>query len=81
MGSMSYCLFENTASELGECVDRMESARSLSSFLGSRSEYEKRGYYAMRRLCQDFLAADARLSECQLQDDVEELMADEEDAY
>ena len=59
MSSMSYCLFENTASELGRCVERMEEANSLSDL--DFSQYEKAAFYEMWRTCRDFLAEHERL--------------------
>ena len=59
MSSMSYCLFENTASELGRCVERMEEADSLTDL--DFSQYEKAAFYEMFRTCRDFLAEHERL--------------------
>ena len=61
MGSMSYCLFENTAGELGRCVARMEEAETMQDLRGDMSEYELRAFYAMWRTCRDFLAQHERL--------------------
>lgn len=59
MASMSYCLFENTASELARCVERMEEANSLTDL--EFSQYEKAAFYEMFRTCRDFLAEHERL--------------------
>ena len=59
MSSMSYCLFENTASELSRCVERMEEANSLSDL--DFSQYEKIAFLSMWRTCRDFLAEHERL--------------------
>ncbi len=59
MSSMSYCLFENTASELSRCVARMEEANSLTDL--DFSQYEKAAFYEMFRTCRDFLAEHERL--------------------
>jgi hypothetical protein len=59
MGSMSYCLFENTLSELGRCVDRMNEASSVKDL--DMNEYEKRSFYAMFHTCREFLAEHERL--------------------
>jgi len=56
---MSYCLFENTASELGRCVERMEEANSITDL--DFSQYEKAAFYEMWRTCRDFLAEHERL--------------------
>ena len=59
MGSMSYCLFENTASELGRCVNRMSEAESVTDM--DFSEYEQRAFDSMFRIARDFLAEHERL--------------------
>lgn len=59
MPSMSYCLFENTASELARCVDKMEEAGSLEDM--DFNEYEKRAFYEMFRIARSFLAEHERL--------------------
>jgi len=59
MSSMSYCLFENTASELARCVERMEEANSITDL--DFSQYEKAAFYEMWRTCRDFLAEHERL--------------------
>ena len=61
MSSMSYCLFENTVSELARCVERMEEAESLEDLRSDMSEYELRAFHAMWRVCKDFLAEHERL--------------------
>jgi exonuclease VII small subunit len=68
---MSYCLFENTASELGRCVERMEEADSLTDL--DFSQYEKAAFYEMFRTCRDFLAEHERLlnATVDLEDEVE----------
>jgi len=71
MSSMSYCLFENTASELARCVERMEEANSLTDL--DFSQYEKAAFYEMWRTCRDFLAEHERLlnATVDLEDEVE----------
>lgn len=59
MGSMSYCLFENTASELSRCVDKMEEAGSLQDM--NLNEYELRAFHSMFRIAREFLAEHERL--------------------
>ena len=59
MGSMSYCLFENTASELSRCVDRMSEAESLQDL--NLNEYEQRAFDSMFRIAREFLAEHERL--------------------
>jgi hypothetical protein len=59
MGSMSYCLFENTAGELSRCVDKMSEVESLSDM--KFNEYELRAFHEMRRTAREFLAEHERL--------------------
>jgi len=61
MPSMEYCLFENTAGELGACVSRMSEAGSLQELTEQMSEYELRAFHEMWRTCRDFLAEHERL--------------------
>jgi len=56
---MSYCLFENTASELGRCVDKMSKAESVTNM--DFSEYEQRAFDSMFRIAREFLAEHERL--------------------
>ncbi len=59
MPSMSYCMFENTASEMGQCLEAMEEAESIEDL--DLNEYEKAAFFAMFRICRDFLAEHERL--------------------
>ena len=59
MGSMSYCLFENTAGELSRCVDRMAEASSLEDL--DFNQYEDRAFHSMFRIAREFLAEHERL--------------------
>lgn len=59
MGSMSYCLFENTASELARCVDKMAEAETLEDL--DFNEYELRAFHSMWRIAREFLAEHERL--------------------
>ena len=59
MGSMSYCLFENTAGELARCVGRMEEAESVKDL--KFSSYELAAFHEMWGLCRSFLAEHERL--------------------
>jgi len=72
MGSMSYCLFENTEGELSRCVRRMEEASSMKDL--KLNEYEKRAFQSMWRTARDFLAEHERLMNTQLMEDIEEVM-------
>lgn len=59
MPSMSYCMFENTETEMGQLVDAMTEANSLDEL--DLNEYEKAAFMRMWRLCRDFLAEHERL--------------------
>ena len=61
MASMSYCLFENTASERDRCVEVMQEADSLADLVSDMSEHEERAFYEMFRIARDFLAQHERL--------------------
>ena len=59
MPSMSYCMFENTAAELDQCIEAMENAESIEEL--DLNQYEQQAFYAMFRKCRDFLAEHERL--------------------
>ncbi len=59
MPSMSYCMFENTVSELGQCLEAMENAESIEDL--DLNKYEEAAFYSMFRICRDFLAEHERL--------------------
>lgn len=59
MGSMSYCLFENTVSELDRCVEKMAEAESLADL--DLNQYELQAFHAMWRTAREFLAEHDRL--------------------
>ena len=59
MPSMTYCMFENTEIELGQCVNAMEEAQSLEEL--DLNEYEMQAFRRMWSLCREFLAEHERL--------------------
>lgn len=59
MPSMSYCMFENTESEIAQCVKAMEEASSMDDL--DLNDYEKAAFLRMWRLCREFLAEHERL--------------------
>lgn len=59
MANMSYCMFENTLNDLGDCVSAMEEANSVADL--DMNEYEQRAFYSMFRMCREFLAEHERL--------------------
>ncbi len=59
MASMSYCLFENTATELERCVAQMQQVNHLSEL--EFSQYENTAFLSMWHMCRSFLAEHERL--------------------
>jgi hypothetical protein len=48
MGNMSYCRFENTASDLADCLDAIENGAHTEDL----SSYEKRGLEDLLSICE-----------------------------
>jgi len=61
MSNMSYCRFENTESDLRDCVEAMEEAATFAEL--DLSQYELDSYMSMKRLCERFLKQYNVLSE------------------
>ena len=57
--NMTYCMFQNTATDLRQCLESMDAAETLSELDLSRDE--KRSYDLMREFCQNFLDIAHRL--------------------
>ena len=57
--NMTYCMFENTANDLRQCLESMDEAETLAELELSRDE--KRSYDLMREFCQNFLDIAHRL--------------------
>ena len=57
--NMSYCMFQNTATDLRHCLESMDAAETLAELELSRDE--KRSYDLMREFCQNFLDIAYRL--------------------
>ena len=57
--NMSYCMFENTANDLRQCLESMDAAETLAELDLSRDE--KRSYDLMRDYCKNFLDIADRL--------------------
>lgn len=55
MSNMSYCRFENTSSDIQDCIDALEEADwDLEEVIkNASSEYEKRGIKRFVRLCKE----------------------------
>jgi hypothetical protein len=52
MGNMSYCRFQNTASDLNDCVESLE-----MDGIESLSPNEQQSAVQMARLCEEYLDA------------------------
>ena len=57
--NMSYCMFENTANDLRQCLESMDAAETLAELDLSRTE--QRSYDLMREFCQNFVDIAHRL--------------------
>ena len=57
--NMTYCMFENTANDLRQCLESMDAAETLAELDLSRTE--QRSYDLMREFCQNFLDIAHRL--------------------
>ena len=59
--NMTYCMFQNTVTDLRHCLESMDAAETLSELELSRDE--KRSYDLMREFCQNFLDIANRLDD------------------
>lgn len=59
MSNMSYCRFQNTSTDLRDCVDAMEESYDLADLDLSRDEKDAMDF--MRSLCEKFLEEHDRL--------------------
>ena len=57
--NMTYCMFQNTANDLRQCLESMDEAETLAELELSRDE--KRSYDLMREFCQNFVDSAHRL--------------------
>ena len=57
--NMTYCMFQNTATDLRQCLESMDEAETLAELELSRDE--KRSYDLMREFCQNFVDIAHRL--------------------
>lgn len=76
MANMSYCRFENTASDLRDCFNELAEAvdegMSLKQFHASLgSDYERSAFRQMIRLCADFTEAVEQLESYEEEVDAE----------
>ena len=63
MTSMSYCMFENTASELNQVVQAMSEAETWEDL--DLNEYENRAKETLYELCQNYIEAYTHFSDMQ----------------
>lgn len=56
MPSMSYCMFENTTMEMGQCLDRLEQIINGEYSFSKLNEYEQRAFKLLAQQCQEFTA-------------------------
>jgi len=59
--NMSYCMFQNTATDLRQCLEAMDAAETMAELELSRDE--KRSYDLMREYCENFLNIAERLDD------------------
>ena len=62
MPSMSYCMFENTAGEMSQCLNRVEDNLDNDEFIRDMSEYERDGIMELVRLAKLFARHEKFLS-------------------
>jgi hypothetical protein len=79
--SMSYCAFENTATEMGQVVRKLTDIARLRNpvaGLKSLSSHEMDGYQELKQLCKQFLEMSARIGAAtdEEEDDFDEMRGD-----
>ena len=73
MPSMSYCMFENTSSEIDQLIDRMNDAlengpRGVREFFDDMSDYEARAFSRLEEQIDDMKYLIRELSRMELSD-------------
>ena len=53
MPSMSYCMFENTANEMGQLLNKMSQSDSIDDL--DMNEYEQRAFRDLYEQCQEYI--------------------------
>lgn len=61
MAYMSYCVFEGTANDLGQCISLMEDAKDIDDL--DMSEYEQDAFKMLYKLSKAYIKHYERLSE------------------
>lgn len=62
MANMSYCRFENTETDLRDCLYAMETSESFAEL--DLSDSESKALVRMKKLCEQFLEEYERLQYC-----------------
>ena len=65
MPSMSYCMYENTANEMAQCLDNVEDNLDNKEFLRDMTEYERDGIMRLVMLAKRFSRYESRLNRLQ----------------
>jgi len=60
MAYMSYCVFEGTANEMGECISKMEDASSIDDL--EMNQYEQDAFKMLYKLSKVYIKHYERLS-------------------
>lgn len=55
MPSMSYCMFENTSSEMNQCLNHMDSAINVDGESLNLNSYEKNAFHTLYEQCKEFV--------------------------
>lgn len=53
MPSMSYCVFENTSGDLGQCLYKMSEASNIDDL--DMNEYEQAAFRRMYEQCKEYI--------------------------
>jgi len=53
MPSMSYCVFENTAGDMSQCLNKMSDATTIDDL--NMNEYEQRAFRDLYEQCQEYI--------------------------
>ena len=62
---MSYCMYENTANEMAQCLDNFEDNLDNKEFLRDMTEYERDGIMRLVMLAKRFSRYESRLNRLQ----------------
>lgn len=61
MANMSYCMCENTSTDLNQVINAMGENDCLADFLEDMGRHELRGFNRLADLCEQFLELKANL--------------------